>query len=443
MRLALRILLALALVGSIGVANFFLPSLMGSVVSAPAIVSNVSVDPAPLSITCPGAFVEAGGKDGTDLGLVQRIGEASAVAHFDKPLLSPLENQFIESQDLKIEGEIQSTSLLSANQYQGVSRERAAGLSALDCSENLVSGWFINGEAGVGRESILVLSNPSPTEVNLTVSFFAPSGNVSDRFSLAVGESKLVTLAKYVLADDAFAVYFETDGVKVAASLQNRNIVGLTPQGIELVAPVPALSTSIVIPGVGDFAPGFKTPELRVFNPGTTISTVRVYGLGSEGRVLLQSLEIPASSLSALNLDITEPISGIALEADAEILAGIKSTSLDPVLDFAWLLPASRFEGLAVIPNNLSGSLLNIANPTDSSISVSVGRAGSYQSLVIGAFGSISLPVKPGDLDLQSSVSFFATLSLFTNSGYSVITPGTNSNSKQEVAISVSSGRGE
>ena len=443
MRLAIRILLSVSLIASFGASFIWLPGLVTPLSFETKEPVSVGVEPSALEITCPGSFVQSGGVDGTDLGAIERIGSAELAFHSNGVLDSEPNLEFSSAQTLVTQGVNQSTDLLSANQLQGISRERAKGLMALDCSQPIVSGWFINGEAGVGRESILILSNPAPTEVTIEANFYAPSGLVQDRFTLAVGEVKLVSLAKYVLADDNFAIYFETDGVGVSAALQNRNTTGLTPLGVELVAPIPAAQNSILLPGLSDLAPGFVAPELVVFNPQQDSEDIQIFGTTSAGRQLLQEQSVGAGQILKLEIEIPEAVNGLVLIGSGEIVAGIKSPSLTPVLDFAWLLPANTFDQVAVIPNPRNGSTLNIMNPGESPISVSVGQGGNYSSLAIEAYGSLSIEVEQGEVNLQSAGAFAATLSLFGTSGYSVITPGQNSNYASTFQVLVSSGRGE
>ena len=443
MKFVVRILFATTLLASFGLAFVFLPGLVTAEELDGKELLTVDVEPRALQITCPGAFVQSGGSDGTQLGLIERFGLATLNAHVNGALSPMPSEEFVDPQNLEIFGQDQSTDLLSANQFQGLSLERAKGLIGLDCSQPLVSGWFINGEAGVGRDSILILSNPARTDVTVDVTFYAPSGVVSDRFTLAPGEFKLVTLAKYVLADDSFAIYFQSDGVGIAASLQNRNTLGLTPQGLEMVSAIPVAESSILIPGVTELALGFQSPQLVIFNPEKIATEVEIFGTGDSGRYLLETLLVEAGSIRVLDLEVPVDINGIALEATSKIIAGIKSPNLDPVLDFAWLLPASIFDYLAVIPNPFGGSVLNISNPSDSMISISIGNSGTYKSISVTPFGSVSIGVEAGDLSLQSAGKFAATLSLFGDSGYSVITPGKNSNSGSERRVLVTSGRGE
>jgi len=43
----------------------------------PASEFAIDVDPLPLTIACPGAFVEVAGRSGTEIGKIERVGSAS------------------------------------------------------------------------------------------------------------------------------------------------------------------------------------------------------------------------------------------------------------------------------------------------------------------------------------------------------------------------------
>ena len=153
MKIAARIVLAIALVGlflsQIVAAQFPVSSTSFAI---PAL-KTVDVEPLPLELYCPGAFAEVGGESGIELGQIDRIGEASIY-------------QFLGSGELIVDpgltttagdrlvavGDNQSTGLLSVIQAQGVSRDRALGLMASTCSQPSFSGWFISGAAALGKK---------------------------------------------------------------------------------------------------------------------------------------------------------------------------------------------------------------------------------------------------------------------------------------------------
>ncbi|NCV81382.1 MAG: hypothetical protein EBW36_05115, partial [Actinobacteria bacterium] len=151
MKFLARALLALLLPALVVSGYVFLPAAQAPSQEVAASEFQVSVDPADLEIVCAGALIEVGGEDGTELDLIERVGEAGVKALSVEEISVPPTT--VGSIPIEVKGSEQSTELLSAIQTQAVSRERASGLAASYCEQPITSGWFISGASGVGNES--------------------------------------------------------------------------------------------------------------------------------------------------------------------------------------------------------------------------------------------------------------------------------------------------
>ena len=204
MKIFARALLALLLPALVVSGYVFLPAAQAPSQEVAASEFQVSVDPADLEIVCAGALIEVGGEDGTELDLIERVGEAGVKAFSAEEISVPPTTA--GSIPIEVKGSEQSTELLSAIQTQAVSRERASGLAASYCEQPITSGWFISGASGVGNESILSAANWNDVDTQLIVELHSPGGMVSERYALAAGQERLITLAPLAALAGVYAI---------------------------------------------------------------------------------------------------------------------------------------------------------------------------------------------------------------------------------------------
>ncbi|MEL0200799.1 MAG: DUF5719 family protein, partial [Aquiluna sp.] len=220
MSLVWRGILALLLPGLVVSGFLLLPRAETLAEPASAKEFEVSVDPQQLQIVCPGALVEVGGEDGTQLGLVERVGEASLRVYSQDGITPPPTTR--DSVPLEAAGTEQSTELLSAIQSQAISRQRAAGLAATFCEQPTTAGWFISGASGVGNETVLIAANWNEVDTQLIVEVHSPGGVTAERFALAAGQERLISLAPLAALASVYSVKVESTGPAVTLAVQNR-----------------------------------------------------------------------------------------------------------------------------------------------------------------------------------------------------------------------------
>ena len=399
------------------------------------VILSASTTPLPLAVYCPGPLAELGGKDGTELGNLALIGKAKvwgAGAQF--PEAVPVEIEL--GLPLNLSSTDQTTLALSVLQTQSVTRPRMTGLSSAYCSQPQTSGYFANGMASLGRESILHLANPGSSEVQITLSIFLPSETKSQVFTLAPGEDSQISLAALADAEPNFGLGFLTNGPGISAYLQNRTSSGLNATGVELVAPT-AVASSLFIPGFRVFENQFEKPQLSVLNPGSEDATARVifHGVGNSSDVL--ELQLPAGQLTNLELDLVAGEYFVELSADAEIAASIWSQLLAQRLDFAWLNPMSEFTDAILLAVPELETDLILANTNPDPINLSVLNSGQYQSVTVPALSNARVSVLPGEVLIQGEGAFSATLQMVSDRGFTVLAPAENLNLGSNLEIAV------
>ena len=435
MKIFARALLALLLPALVISGYVFLPPAQAPSHEVAASEFQVSVDPADLEIVCAGALIEVGGEDGTDLDLIERVGEAGVRVFSAEEISVPPTT--VPSVPIEVEGSKQSTELLSAIQTQAVSRERASGLAASFCEQPITSGWFISGASGVGNESILSAANWSDVDTQLIVELHSPGGMVAERYALAAGQERLITLAPLAALASVYAIRVESNGPGIAVALQNRWSRGLTPLGVELTGTTKLPALEHWIQPVSVLAEGYQPPKLRLYSPGEAAEVV-ITAFGSEGPELFRTV-VPEAGFAELDLELAAGTYLIKVESNVEVLAGVRNPALDP-LDYAWIYPQQRFTSLA-LPVPSYKTTLWIANPGALAISLTLTTTtndrASYQTLELGPFESAGIPVSSDSLLVQSASEFMAALELLDGAGYAVIGPSENRNLGEDLVVSV------
>lgn len=439
MKVVLRLITVLAVVG-LSLGHWLLIGVSAVVTKSEPVEKSVSVEPLPLQVFCPGAFVEVGGPAGDELGSVARIGEAlisSFVAA--EQLLGETPVRSEQGVGLAAADAQQSTNLLSLLQVQAIDRQRATGLAGSYCQQPASSGWLINGAAVVGFESVLIAANPSEIEAIVELSIHLPGRVVTDRFALAPLEQKLISTAGYANGEAAFAVFYQSSGPALSVALQNRQTRGLTPTGIEIESITAPPATEHIFAGFRPLTAGFENPSMRVYNPGSEAAEVIVTAFGSQNVELFRA-NVQSGNFAEIELVVEDGFQLVTLVSSSPVLAAIKNASLEPILDFAWVQPAQRFTSLSVPLTSYSNTVV-LANPQSTALqvrveSITAGRS-SVQTVTVSAFGSLPLPVRGSSVRLDSELEFAVALEVLDQVGYSLISPTESKNLGQDLRIRV------
>jgi hypothetical protein len=403
----------------------------------PARANSISVEPLPLTISCPGSWVEVAGEAGTDIGLVERIGQAAVSSYVGAGELETApEILFQQSQHLSVSGPNQSTELLSALQAQLVDRQRASGLAAASCAQPTTSGWFVSGQAGVGKESVLILANPNAVDTQVLIEYHLPGGVTNERVAIAAGEERLASLAVSANLESTFALRIESLGAPVSVAVQNRYSRGLTPLGVNLSTKLSQPATEQWLLPITALAEGYEQPTLRIYNPGSETEIIATI-FGTAGVEVIREF-VASESFAEVAISIQGEASAIQVQSEEPVLAGVLNPSLDP-LDRSWILPADSFTQVR-IPLSVYDSSLFVNNPNATAITITVlvedGVYQNYQTLELAPFTMESFPLSGDSVRIESASLFQAALQIL-DQGYAVILPSENQNLGDEIEVLV------
>jgi hypothetical protein len=432
-KILLRLLTALVATGLIAVA-FLLPQ-ASSLVLRQDRSYLVDVEPLPLKIVCSGPMVEVAGESGVAIGEISRTGTAR-IWYQSSNQLPDVEDRSEQYLSITTEGSEQSTELLSAVQTQVVSRDRASGLLAGYCEQPTTAGWFVSGDGGVGRETVLVAANPNPVDTQMLLELHFAGKVVTERLVLAAESERLISLAEIVGVEPSYAIYFQSGGAPLLVALQHRYSDGLTPLGVALTTAIREPSELQWIGPVDILAAGYERPRLRIFAPGEA-AEILVSSPGSSFEAV--NLSLSSGQLQEVSLDMEPGTYLLRIESNQRVLAQLLNPSLTP-LDYSWLSPLEALQQLHLPLTNFASELA-LVNPNRESISILVSIEGEggveRSSIELSPQQLLMLPVEGSRVSLVSEGSFMAALRILDEIGYEVINPSQNQNPGQSLEVFV------
>lgn len=373
-----------------------------------------------LSLICPGAAMNSGGASGTAVGVFDRIG-ATTISKTSTVGIS--DTNVAGATLLTAAGAAeQGSAALNAGQMQNATSARLNGLLGASCQAPSAQHWLVGGDTGTGRETLLMLSNPSsvPATVNLMV--FAEGGQVSasglSGIAVSAGATQVVPLSSVIPETRAFAVEVESRGAAIGAWLQQRTVRGLLYAGADFVSPLTEVNTALTIPGI--LVRGAKDaaaliasnadyedliPTLRVFNSSdkTATFTAQIFGANEKtfGTVIRDTVAAHSVKDFAINGLADGDYVGF-IKSDQSVSAAVRLPRTDktkkPNTDFTWLQAAQPLTGSQQITVPVAGiSKLSLTNGTSNPATVLV----NGRSLTIKAQGVAILKVDAGSLNLK------------------------------------------
>lgn len=423
-----------------------------------------SVPPAPLVLICPGAAIEIGGEDGTNLDSIERLGTADLALHVGDELATlvfspeslPAETLQLESwaaielRDSELE---QDTDLLMAAQYQLVSNARNRGLLASNCAQPALEHTLVGGSLADGHETVLLLSNPGANEAGATVRLATDTGAIEASYSVPARSERIVPLAAIGAGESSIAVQISATQ-PLGAWLQHRASAGLEPLGISWVTGQPSSVSvqnifGVVVRGTSETpAIELATPMVRVFNPGLIDAEVLIEVTAVESFGAVARLNVPAGRVRELAIEgLVDGEYSIRVSAESAIYAAVKNSIVvsSGAADFAWLNPAERFSHtLRFAAQPVKASLI-VFNPNSSELELSIaaaraGGATATSSVTVEPFQQQILELEAGrSLLIRSSEAdpLAATLRYLNGSGIGYWQPSPNSNLGSEIRVLV------
>jgi hypothetical protein len=322
----------------------------------------------------------------------------------------------------------QGSAMAPASQLQLVNNARIKGLVGAACQKPSSEFWLVGGDTTTGRESLLLLTNPSKVDATVNLQVLSTEGElkISGLTAISVPHEDTVIIPISALAPklSTFAVHVQSTGGALAGWLQQKAVRGTSAAGVDFIAPVADASKNLVIPGflvrgVKDAAalkkanPDFAdlTNVLRVTNPGDEPADITAQVTGSDSKTFGTVLQATIEPRSTIDLDIKGLADGdyaIFIESSAKIFASAKlnrtNKTASVVTDFVWLPSVSAEAGSRVINVPAAGiSKLAIANPTDKTVEYSINGGGLAANLKLAPGALVSLLVTGGAVSITAS----------------------------------------
>ncbi|MDJ0317192.1 DUF5719 family protein [Arthrobacter antibioticus] len=258
-----------------------------------------------------------------------------------------------------------------------------AGLAAASCQTPSNELWLSGASTTVGRTAILVISNSSQSPATVSLEFFSGNGPLQapagKGLVIDAGTVRSVVLSGLAPDQELLSVHLKSAGGAVSAVIQQSILRGLTPGGIDYLAPVQAPSSALVIPGVRVQDPGAATKisaqagyedattALTVTVPGLRDSVVEVKAYGPEGQVALPNggvFTAVAGKVNQLSLaGLAKGTYSLSVRADEAVAATVRlvnSTKEGDAVDMAFVPSAARLGDthLVSLPQNATSSLV-------------------------------------------------------------------------------------
>ncbi|WP_024287662.1 DUF5719 family protein [Cellulomonas sp. KRMCY2] len=260
------------------------------------------------------------------------------------------------------------------------------GLAAASCQRPGTETWLVGGSTSLGSSSRLVLQNPGRTPALVRLELWGPSGAVepagSPEYLVPAGQERVVLLEGVAAEQRRIVARVTSSGGLVTAYLQDSELRGLVPAGVDLVVAGQAPATHQVVPGLSVMqtaADGVDTSVLRLLVPGAEPGSAAITLLGAQGPVTLPGTASVSLEAGAV-LDV--PLGGlpagdytVVVDADVPVVAGALLTrgagvggpddgsSEDRPLERAWAASAPTGAGLLALPAGSLGRLLVAAVP--------------------------------------------------------------------------------
>jgi hypothetical protein len=416
-----------------------------------------SVKPADMQLVCPGPLFRSGGDSGTKLNVIERWGSADLFYTADGT--GQLEQKSIpESSVSNIElggsrvfgssslGDGASLTNLNSDQsasqgslvIAGSSTQLAAissmrGLAAASCQQPANDFTIVGGSTLAGRESLMVLTNPSPIDATADLRVFTDLGEVKvsglSGISVPAQSTTTVSLASFAPTVPSLAVQVLSQGAKLAGWIQARAVSGTQTRGVDWISPNPQASELMVLPGlvirgtkvineaVGEQEKSDAGHALRIFAPEGANVTVQVVSSKADvfGAVFTGIIE----SGTVSDFPIAELKDGdysVFVSSDKPVFSALRvargNSDATPRLDFAWLSPAEELVSDRAVAIRAEGdSILVLANSGTVSATVSIQtlRSGAIERVLVPALGTATLNLSR-PVSISKSAGVFATV---------------------------------
>ena len=309
------------------------------------------------------------------------------------------------------------------------------GTAASNCHQPSNDQWLAGASTTVGRASVLVLTNASTTPATVSLELFGAGGQIqapgSRGLLVAPGTSRSLVLAGLAPGEEQLSVHIRSAGGPVAAVIQQSVLRGLTPGGVDFIAPGAAPAVRQVMTGVDIQDPaglaqltgksGYEDagPALHLTVPGPSDAVVEVKLYGSDGQKALPAGGVITAKAGA----VTEvPLAGVpagqytvAASSDVSFVAAARVTrglQEDQPSDVAWAAAGVRLGSQHVVPVPQGGSRSLVFGALDARATITYSaitsdgkvRTPATADIAGGTTSSIAVPDKVEDDDVVGYV---------------------------------------
>ncbi|WP_260459163.1 DUF5719 family protein, partial [Actinotalea ferrariae] len=263
------------------------------------------------------------------------------------------------------------------------------GLAAASCRRPGAEAWLVGGSTSLGSSARLVLQNPGSTPATVDVELWGPAGAVelagAPEYLVPPGAERVVLLEGVAAEQSRVVVHLSASGGLVTAYLQDSQLRGLVPAGVDYVVPGRAPAQRQVVPALSvteTAIDGADTAALRLLVPGDRDGTARISLLGPDGPQDLPGADEVELDAGAV-LDV--PLAGLpagdwtaVVESDVPVVAAALVTRGTGVgrpagdapsrapLDRAWVPSvASGVSGPLALPGGRGVLTLGVATDDD------------------------------------------------------------------------------
>ena len=246
------------------------------------------------------------------------------------------------------------------------------GSAATACQQPANDLWLVGANTALGRTAVLNLTNTSGSPATVSLDLFGTKAQIqapgSRGLLVAPGTTRSVILAGLAPGEERLSVRVRSAGGPVAAVIQQSVLRGLTPGGVEFIAPATAPALRQMISGVdmqdpaalADLTgkPGFADagPALQITVPGSSDAVVAIKLFGRDGQKALPGGGVVTAKAGA----VTEvPLSGVpagsytvAVSSDVSFTAAARVTrglNAEDASDFAWSAASARLGSQHVV----------------------------------------------------------------------------------------------
>lgn len=413
----LRVLRTLLIAATIVGMYLYAPEVVqlstGKVESAQRVVSAKD-----LTLSCSGSAFTSGGNSGTSTSKFSRLGSTVVALSYSGVSGTTLKGEggkltkgygvrqdqsskIKQAQSLTITDNdgtiVQGSPLLTANQMQVLSDKKIKGLLAAPCLRSQSEFWLVGGSVAVGREAILILTNPTAVDATVDLEIFTENG-ISHSAGLSgiavgAGSTEVIPLASFVFRSESISVHVKSFGGSVTALIQQKAVRGLKASGADYIYPTGVAQKESVFPGIlvrrsMDNAKLRKRDDkysdvrqnLRVFVPGDKDAQLTLEVLGTDEETFGTVISVTAPAGKVTDFDINGLADGDYvgyLRSDQEVFSSIRLVRSrvgdDAYTDFAWINPAEGFTSPRYLAVPKAGiSKLSIANPSSEATKVSL-----------------------------------------------------------------------